>query len=137
MEAPSQLSLSALFHELEASGQWDVEEVLFLSFNANVGYFERGALGLCRSMGARVSIIADANMWWPDPVAMKGAGSEYLLGLASHRAAFHPKLVLVVAADKVLAVIGSGNLTPGGVAVQLRIVECAPVGGNNRAATPI
>lgn len=113
-ETPNQLSLSELFHEMEASGQWDVEEALFLSFNANVGFFERGVLGLCRSMGARVSVIADAGMWRPDPLAMKGAGSEYLLGLASHGAAFHPKLVLVVAADKVLAVIGSGNLTPGG-----------------------
>lgn len=113
-DAPSQLSLSALLHDLEASGQWDIEEALFLSFNANVGFFERGVLGLCRSMGARVSVVADAGMWLPDPLAMKGAGSEYLLGLASHRAAFHPKLVLLIAADKVLAVIGSGNLTAGG-----------------------
>ncbi|MET3718940.1 hypothetical protein [Arthrobacter sp. UYEF21] len=113
-DAPNQLDLSALLHELEAGGQWDVEEVLFLSFNANVGFFEKGVLGLCRSMGARVSVIADAGMWRPDPLAMRGAGSEYLVGLASHSSAFHPKLVLIIAADRVLAVIGSGNLTSGG-----------------------
>lgn len=108
------MNVPELFHELEASGKWDVEEALFLTFNADVAFLERGVLGLCQSMGARVTVIADAGMWRPDPVAMKGAGTHYLLGLASHSGAFHPKLTLLVGHDRVLALIGSGNLTMGG-----------------------
>lgn len=108
------LNVPALFHELEASGNWDVEEALFLTFNADLAFFERGVLGLCQSMGARVTVIADAGIWHPDPLAMKGAGTEYLVGLASHSGAFHPKLTLLVSKDRVLALIGSGNLTMGG-----------------------
>ncbi|WP_026544125.1 hypothetical protein, partial [Arthrobacter sp. 35/47] len=113
-EMPGQLSLSDLLHEMEGSGDWDVEEVLFLTFNVNLGFFEKGILGLCRAMGARVSIIADAGMWSPDLLSMKGAGSEYLLGLVSHPGAFHPKLILFIGSERVLAAVGSGNLTPGG-----------------------
>ena len=112
--AAAPLNVPALFHELEASGDWDVEEALFLTFNADVGFLERGVLGLCQSMGARATVIADAGMWRPDPLAMKGAGTEYLVGLASHSGAFHPKLTLLVGEDRVLALIGSGNLTMGG-----------------------
>lgn len=108
------LNVPALFHEMEASGDWDVEEALFLTFNADVAFLERGVLGLCQSMGARVSVIADAGVWRPDPIAMKGAGTQYLVGLASHSSAFHPKLTLLVGGDRVLALIGSGNLTMGG-----------------------
>ncbi len=112
--AAAPLNVQALFRDLEASGDWDVEEALFLTFNADVGFFERGVLGLCRSMGARVTVIADAGMWHPDPLTMKGAGTEYLVGLAAHRGAFHPKLALLVGEDRVLALVGSGNLTMGG-----------------------
>jgi hypothetical protein len=108
------LNVPALFHEMEASGDWDVEEALFLTFNADVAFLERGVLVLCQSMGARVTVIADAGMWRPDPIAMKGAGTQYLVGLASHSGAFHPKLTLLVGGDRVLALIGSGNLTMGG-----------------------
>jgi hypothetical protein len=112
--AAAPLNVPALFHELEASGDWDVEEALFLTFNADVAFLERGVLGLCQSMGARVTVIADAGIWRPDPLAMKGAGTEYLVGLASHSGAFHPKLALLIGNDRVLALIGSGNLTMGG-----------------------
>jgi hypothetical protein len=108
------LNVPGLFHEMEASGDWDVEEALFLTFNADVAFLEHGVLGLCQSMGARVTVIADAGMWSPDPLAMKGAGTEYLVGLVSHSGAFHPKLTLLVGEDRVLALIGSGNLTMGG-----------------------
>lgn len=112
--AAAPLNVPELFHEMEASGDWDVEEALFLTFNADVAFLERGVLGLCQSMGARVTVIADAGMWRPDPIAMKGAGTQYLVGLASHSGAFHPKLTLLVGGDRVLALIGSGNLTMGG-----------------------
>jgi hypothetical protein len=108
------LNVPALFHEMEASGDWEVQEALFLTFNADVAFLERGVLGLCQSMGARVTVIADAGMWRPDPLAMIGAGTQYLVGLASHSGAFHPKLTLLVGDDRVLALIGSGNLTMGG-----------------------
>lgn len=111
---PVSVNLPALLHELEASGEWDVEEALFLTFNADTAFLERGVLGLCQSMGARVTLVADAGMWRPDPLAMRGAGSQYRVGLASHSAAFHPKLVLLIGSDRVLALIGSGNLTMGG-----------------------
>lgn len=108
------VNLSALLHELEASGEWDVEEALFLTFSADTAFLERGVLGLCQSMGARVTLIADAGIWRPDPLSMKGAGSQYSVGLVAHSGAFHPKLVLLIANDRVLALIGSGNLTLGG-----------------------
>ncbi|MFD1211091.1 hypothetical protein ACFQ36_03410 [Arthrobacter sp. GCM10027362] len=112
--AATPLNVQTLFRTLEASGDWDVEEALFLTFNADVAFLERGILGLCRSMGARVTVIADAGIWHPDPLTMKGAGTEYLVGLAAHRGAFHPKLALLVGKDRVLALVGSGNLTMGG-----------------------
>lgn len=108
------VNLSRVLHELQNNGEWDLEEALFLSFNINLGFFERGILGLCRAMGARVTVIADAHMWEPDVMALKGAGTEFLLGLAAHNAAFHPKLVLLVGPNRVFVAIGSGNLTMGG-----------------------
>ncbi|MFQ4149729.1 hypothetical protein AAGW05_13705 [Arthrobacter sp. LAPM80] len=101
-------------HELQNNGEWDLEEALFLSFNVNLGFFERGILGLCRAMGARVTVVADAHMWEPDVMALKGAGTEFLVGLAAHSAAFHPKLILLVGPKRVFVAIGSGNLTMGG-----------------------
>ncbi|WP_347109609.1 hypothetical protein AAHB33_03070 [Paenarthrobacter sp. S56] len=114
MSTAATINVQALLHELEASGDWDVQEGLFLTFNVDLAFLERGVLGLCQSMGARVTVIADAGMWHPDPLAMKGAGTEYLVGFASHSGAFHPKLTLLVGEDRVLALIGSGNLTMGG-----------------------
>ena len=65
-------------------------------------------------MGSVVTVIADAKVWWPDPMAMKAAGRDYLLGFAAARRAFHPKLMLMVGAETALAAIGSGNVTLGG-----------------------
>lgn len=107
-------SLGQVLHEVSRDPTWDVREALFLTFNADLGFFERAILGSCRALGARVTVLADAHVWDADPVTMARAGVEYNVGLASMPGAFHPKLMLLVGSDRVLAAVGSGNLTLGG-----------------------
>ncbi|MGD8199429.1 hypothetical protein ACQE98_02045 [Ornithinimicrobium sp. W1679] len=90
------------------------EEALFLTFNVDLGYFEARLLGLVRATGARVTVLADANVWTPDVRAIKFAGRAYHLGLVDSPTAFHPKLMVVVGPRRAVAAVGSGNLTMGG-----------------------
>ncbi|MEP9385525.1 hypothetical protein [Nocardioides sp. KR10-350] len=90
------------------------EEALFLTFNVDLGYFEARLLGLLRATGARVTVIADAGVWAPDPRSVKHAGRSYQLGLVDQPTAFHPKLMVLVGPKRAIAAVGSGNLTMGG-----------------------
>lgn len=90
------------------------EEALFLTFNVDLGYFEARLLGLLRATGARITVIADAGVWAPDARAVKHAGRSYQFGLVDHSTAFHPKLMVLVGPKRVIAAVGSGNLTMGG-----------------------
>lgn len=90
------------------------EEVLFLTFNVDLGYFEARLLGLLRATGARITVLADARVWAPDTRAIKHAGRSYQLGLIDQPRAFHPKLMVLVGPKRVVAAVGSGNLTMGG-----------------------
>lgn len=50
----------------------------------------------------------------PGPACGPGAGSSYLLGLASMRGAFHPKVSVLAGPERALIGIGSGNVTMNG-----------------------
>ena len=69
-------------------------------------------------------MIADPAVWSPDPIALRSAGQEYLLGFADTPRAFHPKLMLLQGGDGVLAAIGSGNLTTSGWQFNTELWRC-------------
>lgn len=100
--------------EEERTGQIQAREALFLTFNVDLAFFEAQVLGTCLATGARVSVIADGNVWAPDPRAVRHAGRSYSVGLVTGRAAFHPKVVMLAGQERVQVAIGSGNLTLGG-----------------------
>jgi hypothetical protein len=92
------------------------EEILILTYVANLGFFERFALAESRRSGARVTVVYDARAEASDPRSVRFAGVSYLPGAAicHSGAAFHPKLVVAVSEDSARVLIGSGNMTPGG-----------------------
>ncbi|GAA0621639.1 hypothetical protein GCM10010174_45610 [Kutzneria viridogrisea] len=98
----------------EAHGDRQLEHALFLGFTLDLGFFEAMALGPLRASGARVTVVGDAEMSWPDPRAVRQAGRTYLAGLAQCPGAFHPKLVVLVGQQRCLAAVGSGNITLAG-----------------------
>lgn len=98
----------------EAHGDHQATEAVFLTFNADPGFFEARILGACLSAGARVCLIGDGSVWNPDPYATKHAGRDYHIGLVTRPGAFHPKLVLLVGPKRALVAVGSGNVTMGG-----------------------
>lgn len=98
----------------EAQGDHQATEAFFLTFNVDLGFFEARLLGLLRATGARVTVVADATVWDPDTRAVRHAGRSYHLGLCDSRAAFHPKVMVLVGPKRAIAAVGSGNLTMGG-----------------------
>lgn len=89
-------------------------DALFLTFNADLGFFESRLLGILRASGACATVVADASVWSPDLRAVQHAGRSYHLGLMASRRAFHPKLMVLVGPRRAIATVGSGNLTLGG-----------------------
>ena len=89
-------------------------EVMLFTFNHDLGFFERAALGAIEGLGARVTIVADARMAHHDLFAVHRAGIAYLPGLASCSGAFHPKLLVIAEAGRASVAIGSGNLSLAG-----------------------
>lgn len=123
-QVPATMNLAQLLHTVVAGDAWAVEDALFLTFGFDPGFFERGILDRCRAVGAVVTVIADATVWAPDPVALRTAGQEYLLGLAASPRTFHPKLMLLHGGDGALAAIGSGNLTTSGWQYNAELWRC-------------
>jgi hypothetical protein len=91
-------------------------EALFCTFDADLGWFEQTVLGVARSAGARVTVVADAGVSAPDPRAVLNAGTRYVHGLAvaGSGAGFHPKVTVIAGPERAMIAIGSGNLTPAG-----------------------
>jgi hypothetical protein len=91
-------------------------DVLLLSFNANLGFFERFALAAARARQALVTVVGDAGFVHADPMLVRYAGTTYLDGRALCRQGglFHPKLVVITAEGSVTVAVGSGNVTLGG-----------------------
>lgn len=107
--------LSLLFDE-ERHGDRQAREVVFCTFNADLGFFERTILGVTQATGARTTVVADARMANPDPRAARNAGLRYVHGVAvtDQGTAFHPKMLVVVGPERGMLAIGSGNLSVGG-----------------------
>lgn len=105
--------LAALFHEANHRDR-QAREALFLTFSADLGFFESQVLGTVRGTGAAVTVVSDARVYEPDPRAVRAAGLRYSIGLAHSPAVFHPKLTVVAGPRRATVGIGSGNLTIGG-----------------------
>ena len=90
------------------------EEVLVFTYNHDLAFFERSALGLLQQTGARISIVADARVAHHDLYAVRRAGIAYLPGMAWCPGAFHPKLLLIAGPRRVTIAVGSGNLSLAG-----------------------
>jgi hypothetical protein len=105
--------LGALFRH--ANGREpDLDEILILSFNHDLAFFERAILGPAQLTGARVTIVADAAMAHHDVYAVRRAGTAYLPGLARCRGSFHPKLLVLASEGRATVGVGSGNLSMAG-----------------------
>ncbi|MEU8483669.1 hypothetical protein [Streptomyces sp. NPDC048641] len=99
----------------ERTGGRNLEEALFLSFTADLGFFEEVALGVTQATGARVTVAGDVSMARNDPRSVRRAGRSYLAGLAyAHGAAFHPKLMVLAGPEHATIALGSGNTTLAG-----------------------
>lgn len=114
MAASEVLNTFALLAQEEARGDHQAEDLVFLTYNADLGFLEARLLGVCRAAGARVTLIADGAVWAPDPWGVFRAGRSYHVGLTSTRGAFHPKVMVLAGRKRALAAVGSGNLTMGG-----------------------
>ena len=108
---PSPLGLF-LRHGRQADPSAD--EVLILSYNHDLGFLERTALGVIQQTGARITIVGDASVARHDLYAIRHAGTAYLPGVAHCPAAFHPKVLVVAGREAATVAIGSGNLTLAG-----------------------
>ncbi|PJN38353.1 hypothetical protein CG747_24125 [Streptomyces sp. CB02959] len=116
MELPTAFAspLTLVLEEERTSGQ-SLEEALFLSFTADLGFFEEVALGVTQATGARVTVAGDVSMARNDPRSVRRAGRSYLAGLAyAHGAAFHPKLMVLAGSEHATIALGSGNTTLAG-----------------------
>ncbi|MFE5912795.1 hypothetical protein ACFQ6B_27455 [Streptomyces wedmorensis] len=99
----------------ERTGGQSLEEALFLSFTADLGFFEEVALGVTQATGARVTVAGDVAMARNDPRSVRRAGRGYVAGLAyAHGAAFHPKLMVLAGPEHATIALGSGNTTLAG-----------------------
>ncbi len=123
----------------ERAGSERLEEALFLSFTADLGFFEEIALGVTQATGARVTVVGDAAVTRDDPRSVRRAGRTYLAGLAWARgAAFHPKLMVLAGPDRATIALGSGNTTLAGWQANSELWTVLRVGkeGHSPAALP-
>ncbi|WP_441247822.1 hypothetical protein [Kitasatospora sp. McL0602] len=103
-----------LVHQEESHGDRQAQELLLLSYTADLGFLERYAVGPARAAGARVTLVGDAGMVVFDPRSVRGPGRTYLTGLAALDRAFHPKLFVLAGPERATVAIGSGNATLAG-----------------------
>lgn len=90
------------------------DEILICTFNQNLAFFERSALGPCRATGAAVTILGDVAEADHDIVAVRGAGVSYVAANVRARRTFHPKLIVIAGRERSIVAVGSGNLTIAG-----------------------
>lgn len=96
------------------TGQRDFREAAFLTFTFDPAFFETRILGKLRATGAAVTVVADGNIFDPDPRSLRAAGTHYALGVATTNGAFHPKVFVLTGPTRTVMGIGSGNLTTSG-----------------------
>lgn len=105
--------LGAMFRHAKGTDP-DAEEILILTFNHDLAFFEKAALAVAQLTGARITVVADAAMAHHDVYAVRRAGTAYLPGLAHCAGSFHPKLVVIASSQRATVGIGSGNLSMAG-----------------------
>lgn len=91
-----------------------LREFLVLGFTADLVFLERFAVSKARQLGARVTVLSDADHQIHNPIDVRFAGHVYQHGAVTIRGAFHPKLAVLVGEEEVWAAIGSGNPTMSG-----------------------
>jgi len=89
-------------------------ELLVIGYTFDLAFVEQRVVGVARGLGARVTLLGDAQHGIHDPVDIRQAGRAYQHGHVACRGAFHPKLALLVGETDVWAAIGSGNPTCAG-----------------------
>ena len=103
-----------LLHRSHHAGTLAATDALVLSFGQDLAFFERAVLGVLSQTKARITLLGDAGMVEHDSYSVRRSGTSYLAGVAVHRAAFHPKMMLLVSEAQATLCIGSGNLTLSG-----------------------
>lgn len=133
---PAEISrtLISVLHDEADRGDRQIREALFLTFGADLGFFESQVLGPTRATGAAITVVADAHVYEPDPRAVRSAGVRYAVGLAAMPAVFHPKLVVLAGPARATVAIGSGNLTLGGWHLNDEVLTV--VSGDSEAGCP-
>lgn len=91
-----------------------LREFLVLGFTCDLVFLERFAVSAARHLGARFTVVSDADQQIHDAVDVRFAGHAYQHGAVTLRGAFHPKLAVLVGEEDVWAAIGSGNPTMSG-----------------------
>ncbi|ATE56624.1 hypothetical protein [Actinosynnema pretiosum] len=91
-----------------------LREALVLGYTHDLVFLERHFVPTARALGARVTVVGDAGQSLHDPVDVRHAGRSYQHGHAVCGGAFHPKLVVLVGDEDVVAAVGSGNPTMSG-----------------------
>jgi hypothetical protein len=89
-------------------------ELLVIGYTFDLAFIEQRIVGVARGLGARVTLLGDAQHGIHDPVDIRQAGRAYQHGHVVCRGAFHPKLALLVGETDVWVAIGSGNPTCAG-----------------------
>jgi hypothetical protein len=94
----------------------DAEEVLVLSYTADLRFFERVGLAEARAAGARVTVVHDFAADLVPAANVHHAGVRYTDVPVRCRSngEFHPKLVVIVGLERAVVAIGSGNATASG-----------------------
>src|SRR5258706_6070527 len=104
---------------LDVVSEGGIEASLFTTFNAFLPFYEDVVLRRLLASGCRHNtILMDASQLaacLDDPsLRPVGAGYDYTLAPIRSRAAFHPKLMLLVGPKRAITCIGSHNLTLSG-----------------------
>lgn len=91
-----------------------LRELVVLGFTLDLAFFERFCVPPARQLGARVTVVADADQGKHDAVDVHFAGRSYQHGAAFLPGAFHPKVAVLLGDEHVWFAIGSGNPTMAG-----------------------
>ncbi|GAA2339086.1 hypothetical protein [Dactylosporangium salmoneum] len=91
-----------------------LREMLIIGYTVDLGFLEKFATPTARGLGARITVLGDADQAVHDPVDVRRAGMAYQHGHAVCDRAFHPKLVVFTGDDDAVLAVGSGNPTMSG-----------------------
>jgi hypothetical protein len=117
---------------LDALGETGIEASLITTFNAYLPFYEDVVLRRLLANGCRHNTVlmdaAQLSSCLEDPVLRPtGAGFDYTLASIRSKAAFHPKLMLMVGPKRAITCVGSHNLTLSGFGLN-REATCKMVG---------